>query len=602
VVPVFGDPTTAWVQDVAEDGSIHFHPCDTAGSHLLPVTPREADTEGPPLYAFAFSDSQVLVGTRGELEGPLRKRLGEVADYPFVKIEVCTFLEDEALRVAAIREAGSILRELDAEVGERWLKSNLPPGADLGDHPLTTGPAPERSPSATEPARKAVDIVLRAGSDAQGGVNFHDDFDEELVAEALAKLHLALPPGIGCCCVRMQVEQGKGCFRPFGKALLPDGSLVADPSANIALHELVPNGLDWPLLRLHVNGVSIFQQALGGASKVDVNWDAQIRNQQHNDFVGYLVFAGLGSTAVPPLGILLRAYYEAKKHVSYLVAQRNVRKTVASQDFQERLRATVAAIAKVDRTTALRHVADMLTSHLGARWNRAACFCPVDASTLRCLYAQGGDLSEGWSAGVQRPLAREAREVADLIQKATAEVLPQDDAYLRAAAGPHPLEVAEILAPANQNILAKLWRAAGNVALLEPHQQEREAWSVPLVNGHSFDRMTIDPRRREAAVFDHAEPWVHQVRVERPDSPIFVSRNERYWVLPWLSGPELIALWVVDVGYWTVERSQHPDPPSLTLSHYILRTVAPEFDIHRANYWDSGTPHESDMEKAKTTT
>lgn len=112
-----------------------------------------------------------------------------------------------------------------------------------------------------------------------------------------------------------------------------------------------------------------------------------------------------------------------------------------------------------------------------------------------------------------------------------------------------------------------------------------ELTASPLVGMTSVDVNALRAGGTLAATFDGTDSWVQTTRLEHRGKPIFASRNDQYWALPWFDGEELIAIWILDVAYWNIRRAAHPSPPSLTVSDRILRTLAPLVRAHRVDFW-----------------
>lgn len=157
---------------------------------------------------------------------------------------------------------------------------------------------------------------------------------------------------------------------------------------------------------------------------------------------------------------------------------------------------------------------------------------------------------------------------------------PLDDAYYIAAAGERPIEVVAIGDAGNENILASLWQAGGDVRKLPAEHQAWESSDAAVVHMSPVDRKSLTQEGPLAAEFHQGDPWVQDVQGERPKAPIFTSKNGRYFALPWFSRGELIAIWVVDMAYWG-KLARQPDAPSLALSREILNALGPAMDRHR---------------------
>ena len=319
-----------------------------------------------------------------------------------------------------------------------------------------------------------------------------------------------------------------------------------------------------------------------------ISWYAYMRLQAGNTYVGYFVLAGLDGCPAPSDKTLRRVACLVKVEVERVLAFRRVARARTSPDFKTRLRYTLAAINELrsyDCRGALKRVADMLTSHLGVGWNRAACYWPVNSNTLRCLWAQGGDGSEAWCWNVQRPIGEGIREVSDLVAMAQLATNSGNDRYLAAAAGRNPIQIDAVQDHSNDNILARLWRSNGDVRALPIESQYWEIGILPNPSISIVDREVLSLGGPVGAVFNEQDPWVRQTVRERPGDPIFVSRNGRYFLLPWCSRNNLIAVWLLDMAYWGDLAS--PQVPSLAFTAEILASLGPPIDRFRRDCRDT---------------
>ncbi len=437
-------------------------------------------------------------------------------------------------------------------------------------------------------------VKLDVGSGFEEGINFYDDFDAVFVDHALATLwHSFGRNGKVCFCLRLNVdEQDQGYFSPFGSVFPPDARQWFDlSSTRIPLQDLVPDYWTWPLLT--VRELPLFFGTSESAVSDElrdlssrITWNALIRLRSRYSYVGYLVAAGIDGSLPPDDRALLAAAYLTKIEVERLLAHRHVERIWASKEFKTRLHKTMAAIGALpalDGRVALRHVANMLTSHLGAGWNRAACFCAVGDDMLRCLWAQGGDGTQAWLESVQCPVGEQIRDVEELIDTVRQQ-RDVEDPYFRAAAGDRPVEVYDVSDRSNRNVLAELWRADGDIRKLPSEYQEWELSFAPSQQDSQIDRQRLSLGGPIAASFDQRDPWVQQVVRDRPNDRIFASRNGRYFALPWFSRDELIGIWVVDMAYWANMVGQ-PETPSLVLSSEILTALGPAVDRRRSEQW-----------------
>jgi hypothetical protein len=437
--------------------------------------------------------------------------------------------------------------------------------------------------------------AISVGTGFEDGVNFRGCCEPQMVAEVLEKLYYELNEGgQPCYCLQLRVgPQEAAHFRPLGPVLCPGGA--AQAPARVALEWLVPDSLNWPVLavgewmsepeRAKQLGLTI------GGVHYPLQWHAQMRIQRGREYVGYLKVAapqGLGRPIPPDDRVLLDAYYSTKLYLGSLLSERAVERTQTSCGFRDRLRTTRRSIADLRGSNlrlALKHVADMLTSHLGAGWNRAACYCPVERDTLRCLWAQGGDGTHRWCERIQRPLGESVRDVGALVEEAHRHKLPEDDAYTSVAAGQWPVQLRNVWNHSNRCAVAQLWRSNGTISDLPDRFWAWELCSRPMAHMANIDRHSLSCGGALAVVFDSDDPWVDATIHERPTEPIFCSLNGRYWALPWLLNDELIAIWVVDMCYWGAIDENAEGFPSFALSNQILGALAQEFEVASKSRW-----------------
>jgi len=133
--------------------------------------------------------------------------------------------------------------------------------------------------------------------------------------------------------------------------------------------------------------------------------------------------------------------------------------------------------------------------------------------------------------------------------------------------------VREVSNPLNQGILARLWRLNGDIRHLPSENQELGFAAPPLFNP------AFKPEAHPiAATFDHSDPWVKAMRHNHPGAAIFVARGERYWALPWFSGPGcLLGVWILDMAYWSGRIAPQIIVPRLAAARNVLRLFAPVF-------------------------
>jgi len=440
-----------------------------------------------------------------------------------------------------------------------------------------------------EPEEVSNIIDIPVGSDAQDGVNFHDYLQKypDLLEEGLKAIHRDLSLSLGddetVCYGFELVERGSDSFfRPLSHFFPASGSRKPVLPESIPLASLVRDIWNWHLLGYCENFRPMnrhdpaIQQFLGL-----VRWHALVRLQQGGTFLGYFKIAGLG--AVPDQRYILYAFYAALSHIRNEVNRRRILETWTLREFQDCLLDVVAGLQfETNRTIALSHVADVLTAHVGAGWNRAAFFGLIGSDTLRCLYAQGGDGSEDWSLRVQQPLRLEVQTVREFLAFKRTHPDRSDDPYRVAAAPEWPVEIRRVTDPVNNNLIARLWRHNGDVAQLPAANQEWEQTNLPMAHMSSIDRAVLAASGPLAAVFDSNDPCVKEVERDYPNHPVFVSKNGQYWLMPWLLEGKILGVWLLDVANWKDRRAQNPNPPSLALSNQILSAFSTCFrTFHR---------------------
>jgi hypothetical protein len=317
-----------------------------------------------------------------------------------------------------------------------------------------------------------------------------------------------------------------------------------------------------------------------------------MRLQQGTDYVGYLAIVGAEALA-PDDTALQRGFSATKGYMSDYIKQRTVKKVLSSLEFNRRLESAKQAVLGAlgdpkHRNLGLRFVADMLTAHIGAGWNRAACYCPVGKNVLMCLWAQGGDGSERWSERVQRPIGEKVHSVEELVKLVGEEKTPTDDHYNGAALCNPGLYLHLDREPDNRSTPARLWQNRGNVKALPQGCWEWELTDVPASHVGLVDREPLGWGGALAAKFGHDDPWVERVANERPAHPLFASKNELYWALPWFLGDEPIAIWIVDMAYWGTVPEDRAGIPSLVMSDQILRRLGPPCHALRKDNWNGG--------------
>jgi len=416
---------------------------------------------------------------------------------------------------------------------------------------------------------------IHVGPDGQDGINFHEYPD--LLEEGLEKLHHELSLSLGenetaCYGFELVKNGAASFFRPLPH-FFPEAGLCKPvlPDA-LPLDRLVRDHFNWYLLGRCDTfcPADEFAQPMRQFLQL-IRWHALIRIQQGREFVGYFKIAGLGS--VPADWVILHAFNHTVAHIREEIERRRLRKLLHASEFQSHLHKYIKALKdETDRGVALSHVGDMLTSHVGARFNRCAFFGLVDDDTLRCLYAHGGDGSETWARKVQHPLTQHVRSAEELLRFKAQNPDRSDDPYGMAAAPAWPAEIRGVRDGNNKNLAAMLWRHNGDVAKLPSRNQEIEHASLLMAHRGSVDRaaLAVHPL---AAVFDGSDPFVKETG-RFPHDQLFGTRNNQHWLIPWLLQDKILGIWLLDLASWETQRHSHPNPPSLALCQEILQTFA----------------------------
>ena len=439
--------------------------------------------------------------------------------------------------------------------------------------------------------------IVQVGSGFEHGVNFYDEFNEGVVNQGLRAFHSALLQEHNpCYCLRLDVDvDDHGYFCRFGDITLGSDD---DPKPNlpselpIPLDLLVIDYWKWPPIAIRDGTPPLANYGNPDESELQeflnrISWQVQVRLQREEEYIGYFIAVGLDGSPLPTDRDLITAAYYTKLQVASLLSYRRVEKTQTSEEFKDRLRTTQRAIENLqgkERSRALQHVGDMLTSHLGAGWNRAACYCPTDDNTLECLWAQGGDGRQPWCDDVQRPIGQSVCQTEGLVYLAGRRVNPGIDPYYAATVLRGPLKIENIRDENNSNVLAQLWRCNGNVTALPSHYR---AWECPPpLDPHAttVNRKEIPSGSDIAAAFDAQDPWVKQITHQRPGEPIFISQNGTYCAFPWHADDRLIGIWVLDMAYWSRIDGQ-PDYPSLDFTKMILSALGSSMHRHSQDHW-----------------
>lgn len=449
---------------------------------------------------------------------------------------------------------------------------------------------PDVTPLATRPLTGIVD-------NSESGVDFADSFDSKLLIEETLKfLSSALYPSPSTVALKYFARRPKSYFMQHHEGFPEDGP--DQPHLPVFIDEdvIVPDDR-WPLCNRGDGPLSWCRDWCNPGDSVParfanrVKWHLLIRAEQTGPprHAGYLQAFGFEDPGTVDDYDLLDVFFRTKLFVESKINEDNLNRIWRKEGFRPLVERTNSVLQTSDWEHALHHLADLLTSHLGAAWNRAALFLPTSpaADTLRCVYAHGGDGSLDWCA-VMRVVAEETPEIDDLI-RITDHTSGREDAYHEAAAAEaNPLEVQNVQDPLNSNLLATLWRLNGDVARLPHHNVHWEASDQPVISEIRPDAPLLRDGEPPAAVFTQDDPWVRQVERERPGAPLFASKNQRYFFVPWFTSGEprqIVGVWLLDLAYFEPKPEAPLRLPSFLLTHSLLQSTISHFLPHRDHYW-----------------
>lgn len=183
LIPIFqsGGETPA-LQELGEGGTvIGFCPCEAEPDEIQPGPQNFVVQLGEmPRYAFAFTPSEVLVGTQSELAPRLRARLSELETKPFLLREVCAFLGDRERAERATVAAGKLISKHNNKIGRQWLDAHAEPASSVleeVEHGLPKNIAPGTRVISRRQPELGFGLVKMRDENALGDVVFHVSFD-----------------------------------------------------------------------------------------------------------------------------------------------------------------------------------------------------------------------------------------------------------------------------------------------------------------------------------------------------------------------------------------------------------------------------------------
>jgi hypothetical protein len=447
-------------------------------------------------------------------------------------------------------------------------------------------------------------------SDEPVGIDFGDYFSQ-LVGDALEQLVEALndplskTAGVNATCVvcytlkleRIAPERKETQFVPYGIPKYVFGDAPIHLPDVLPIEILIPDIVTW------TQGLAPTRSSLLAASPANlspavadflsrVQWHAQLRLQQGNEYVGYFkVVAVSAPGTVSPASfdaaavrrILRVAHFEVMEYVASRKRALDRAAVLGSPHLQSKLEKTLRAIPLSPLVPALRHVANLITSHHGAHWNRACLLTRTADGKVVSAFAQGGLGNREWSDGIQTSVAQGHSSIEGLIDEVHHNWHPGnrfEDPYFLAVTGEARIEL-EVDHP--ECPLAQLWRNRGSFEGLQRWIDYDD--SLSIAPGQAVTRDFIQRHFEAHAIkFSNDDPWVRAVennRRLRKLAPVFISKSSQYWCLPWRRSGDndpLIGLWLVDCCYWHwCPREHGREPPSLLLAHLALDFLADSF-------------------------
>jgi superfamily II DNA or RNA helicase len=136
LLPVFGNATETWIQDSNGNGLIsRFVPCQAPLDNIS----RNADPNialkvgDAVLYAFQFANGKVEFGPKALIQKLLQETESSLREFPFVTIDVLSFLNDTDALPEAIAVASQVMAKTNPDVASEWAALTATPlkGPDL---------------------------------------------------------------------------------------------------------------------------------------------------------------------------------------------------------------------------------------------------------------------------------------------------------------------------------------------------------------------------------------------------------------------------------------------------------------------------------------
>lgn len=390
------------------------------------------------------------------------------------------------------------------------------------------------------------------------GLDFGGYFhNQQLVEAALLRLISPLPAIVGYC-LRFHADEGDAWFEPYGGTGLIAVEQAVELPSKVQLTKLLPSSFHWPVLAESIPGEPIspiFSNAV---------WKGQVRLVGLDGYVGYFKIIAIGKEKISDDDFFV-AYIAAKTWLDQKVddlQQRSQQRSAVLSATHTHIRENLAA---GKTRIAIQHLAFLITSHLGANLNRAVVFMPIDAETLECVHAHGGDGTKSWT-GLQEAVSKEATSV-DALHLMTGDELVED-----------PLGkelIGNKVAIDSESLIAAMWR---NQLTLNFLPEDRTLALPPLVEFSNTDvEIPLVGQRILGAVIDESDPWLVELRKNNAESVVFNSLNGQWFVVPWKCGSKPMGVFLFDLAHWDMPDTTRDVIPRVRVASEILEHFAPNF-------------------------
>jgi hypothetical protein len=425
--------------------------------------------------------------------------------------------------------------------------------------------------------------------DQNCGLDFAEFFHHpDLVRKALDRFKFYARPA-ACYCLEFQCidETPDSYFAPYKSGIVDNGFLdrqqYGDLPYGIPYGRLVrindrPKDDQWPL-------IGQWWPLPGSNSEhpdsiVDAQFHGLVRLQAGSTYVGYYKAAWHApATAYPSFeSALANAYAKVQTWLYAEVEKWRWDRTRFDENAQKDLKGIhdlleiLIQANKYDR--AIQVVSELLTSHLGARLNRVACLAPRGDACV-CLYAHGGNCTDDFSNRVQYPISTQVHSLHDLYHHLRNIALPTDDPLFAELCADKDVLILEDIGSSN-SILAQLIRDGGNLSNWFGSQAAVE--TQPDIEVNFALRLIVDQDPEVVALkLEREDPLLATWASRFPGSAWNQNRASKWYALPFRYKDALLAVFVVDVGYWENPSERQVIIPRLMVASAVLNEFAPHF-------------------------